>query len=87
MLHYNQDSESCALKTQSFLVDYEHSATSLGHMYANDTVTGIHVESQSQNVEIYIICQTSATTSDKTDCGSSVGIVKSLSHGLLPSIV
>lgn len=31
-MHHNQDGESCVLKThQSFLMDYEHAAPSLGH--------------------------------------------------------
>lgn len=37
-LHYNQDSESCVLQTQSFLMNYEHMSTSLTHMDASDTV-------------------------------------------------
>lgn len=36
-LHYNQDSESCVLQTQSFLMNYEHMSTSLTHMDASDT--------------------------------------------------
>lgn len=34
MLHHNQDSKSCALKThQSFLMDYEHAAGHTVHFH------------------------------------------------------